>query len=485
MGLVDLLFGNRIEKRVSELVKVRAAEAQGKPDTDEYAFRHLTGKHTTNDLPEVFVAQILRESHWLYDSHGFAERIVERVKSIIGEGGFDYNVDFDPDFEKTHPMYAEVIRKRLDSFWYSDEVDIQNRIDETLTELLLSGEHGWRTTVGANGMVRIGDFVRSDVKDLVVDDFDRRKLVKVILKGEVGSDAMPLDVISIENDPDEPGYRHLVGECFYFRIKTRASKRRGKPLLQAVIDELKAEKKFRILTADRTLARMSVFLDVKLNGMTQEEVEAYARQQGTTLPVNGQKYYHNEQVETEFKAANLEAGDISTLIRSFVTVIAGMLGMPISWFGFGDGSTRATSETQQEPAEKDIKKQKESFIGMIENLLYYVVDQAIIKQYVSGGTGVSVQIGEETKLIRDCVTITVIPRPLAKEQGSATPLSATKAAMEILASDQLRGSETGSRIFDPDKEAALVNFALSKDGTGIEVVNNPEEDNAALNGTGQ
>lgn len=454
---------------------VRVAEAQGVPDKDEYAFRRLSGTPTSYDLPQVFVERVLMECHWLYDSHGLAERIVERVATIITEAGFDYKVDFDPDFEKAYPTYAEVIRKRLTDFWYSDEVNIQQRSRMTVKELLLSGEHGWRTEVGVNGSIRIGDFLRADVKELVVDDFDRSKIREVVLRGSINQQDETLSIINIQSDPTKPGYGHLVGDCFYFRFGARASKRRGKPLLQAVIDELKAEKKFRILSMDRSLARMSVFLDVKLNGMTQEEVEAYAARQGTTLPVNGQKYYHNEQVETEFKSAKLESYELTNVYRTMFTVIAGMLGMPISWFGFGDGSTKATSETQQEPAEKDFRAAKEAFVDMLESLLYYVVDQAIVTQYVSGGAGTSVQLGDKSKLIRDCVTISVIPRPLVKDQTSGTPLQATTAAMEILSKDQLRAlTEGGRKLIDAENEAALVNYALAKDGTGIKIVETNE-----------
>lgn len=482
MALIEKLFAGAInryaEARANELARARVAETHGQPDDDEYAFRKLTSSKGSSDLPDIFVNQVLRESHWLYESHGLAERIIERCLSIVNDAGYDYQIAFLPEFETQYEKYADVLRSRLESFWASKDVDIQNRITESIIEVLLSGEQGWQLDVDpSNGVVRLGDFTRQEVTDIEIDAFDRRRLAAVYRQIDI-DEKLRLAVVGEDLDANSPSYRHLKGDCFYIRRKTRASKRRGKPLLQTVIDEMKAEKKFRILSSDRSIARMSSYLDVLLKGMTQDEVDAYAQSQGNSLPLNGRKYYHNDQVEAEFKSANLESYELANMYRTAITIIAGMLGMPISWFGFGDGSTKATSETQQEPAEKDMKHQKESFVSLLEDLLYFVADQAILCGYVTGSRELkTVQLSGDTraKRIRDCFTITVTPKPLAKEKPTGDPLAATSAAIDILAKDDLRASEGKAKLFPPEKEEALLNFALGKDGTGIELVYEEEK----------
>jgi hypothetical protein len=259
---------------------------------------------------------------------------------------------------------------------------------------------------------------------------------------------------------------------------------RGRPLLQAVIDELRNEKRFRMLSADRSITRMSSFVDISVDGDA-EDVEAIRAEYEDRPPENGRAFVHNNQVAVEYKSASLESYELANMYRNNITIIAGFLGMPISWFGYGDGSTKATSETQQDPATIDYKAMREGFLATVEELLYFVVDQAILSGAVASSAldrTVEVDDGDGQTLrrwIRDCVTITVATKPLSEEKPKTTPLAATTAVMEIIAKDDLRAQATGVKLFPPEKEIELVNFALGSDGTGVEVVYEPTAEPAA------
>lgn len=474
MALADL-FRRKAPQPSRPSVVRTVREARGEPDVDEYAFRLLRGGTQRNDLPQPFVAQILRDSHWMYESHGLAERIIERACSLILEGGPTYAVEFVPSFEDRYPEYAKLIRTRLENWWYSKDADMPARIDDALRELLLSGEHGWRLKVSDNGWVRIGDLTRYDVRDLAADAFDKRRLAQITIEGGQTGEEIPLEILHECDDLERTEYKHLVGDCVYMRLKTRASKMRGRPLLQAVIDELRNEKRFRMLSADRSITRMGSFVDITVDGDA-EDVEAIRAEYEDRPPENGRAFVHNKQVEAKYESASIESNELANMYRNNITIIAGFLGMPISWFGYGDGSTKATSETQQGPAEIDYKSMRERFLSAVKDLLYFVVDQAIISGAVaSSSLDRTVEVTDEDgqtlrRRIRDCVTITVSTRPLAEEKPKTTPLAATTAVMDIISKDDLRAQATGVKLFPPEKEIELVNFALGSDGTGVEVV---------------
>ena len=149
--------------------------------------------------------------------------------------------------------------------------------------------------------------------------------------------------------------------------------------------------------------------------------------------------------------------------------------MPISWFGYGDGSTKATSETQQDPATIDYKAMREGFMQAIEDLLYFVIDQAILSGAVaSSAIDRTVEVTDEDgqtlrRRIRECVTISASVIPVAPEQRAQTPLVATKTALEIISTDDARTAGGSDALFTPEQMQQLLNYALAYDGTGIEM----------------
>jgi hypothetical protein len=309
---------------------------------------------------------------------------------------------------------------------------------------------------------------------LGVDSMDTRRLVSVTARTGEGAEERRYTVVHRDRE-----HKHLVGECMYMRLGSRAKKTRGTPFLQRVVDELAAEKKFRVLSGDRVLDRLSVSMLTTIAGMNTAELDAYRKKVGTKLP-SSRRVFQNEQIKNEFISANMEAGDVSTLIRTWITVIAGMFGWPISWFGFGDGSTRATAEAQQDPAVTDSNQMKTMFERFVERLLYFVVDQAILANRIdavntpNAGLTVTVKDGAKDGLvrarsIRDCVTINVSTIPLVESQPTTTPLAATATAADVVGKLLAMKGETGEETVSIDDVLAILNFAFATDGVGIEL----------------
>lgn len=468
--------------------KTKVAESNNGPSDrgwyDDYLFPTIiSGGGTAFTLPEAYIQTAVRDSHWIYDMHGIAQRIVKRVLSIIYEAGLTYSITFDDGVEDNETLKdaAIALRRRLDRFWYDEDNDIQSRGRDFVLEALLSGEHGWELeSDDVGGTTQIFDFLRSDVAELHINKRDRRALDAVKLT----QSERVLNTIRINRDPSSQRYMHLDGQCMYFRFGFRPSSPRGKPLLMAVIDELKAEKKFRVLVGDRVLARLAQFMDTKLTGMDQTAVDEYAKKAGTRIPTNGNRFFHNEQVENQFLSSNLEAGEVVALIQVFLTVILGSFGHPLSWYGFGNDTNRATAESQQGPAELDSKADKLGFIGMVQKALAYAADSLIVAGVILPGvsplqkfTVKDIDGNDVEKLFRDCFTITVSPVPLATAASTGKPLEATAAAMDVITKDRLAAAEGGAKMLSAEDELALLNYAMAKDGIGIVLVA-PEEEAA-------
>jgi len=476
MKWLDRLTEPLVRSRVNEALEMQSGpaqmiEAQESTGDEDYAFKLLNGgTASSKDLPADFVMKVLRDSHWNYETHGLARFIVERFRSIIYENGIQYALDFPDGFPS---QLRENIERRVERFWYNEDNDIQDRASEFVLEALLSGEHGWRLDTLGNGDVRIADITRDDIAGLEVDRRDKRKLLKVHI-GDALDEVETLNTIQIEHRRSEAGLGHLQGNCVYFRIGARSSKFRGTPLLQDIIDELKSEKQFRIISTDRVLARMAMFLMVRIKGYNMKQLQEYAKSAKTQMPKNGKRYYVNDQMDLEFKSATLESSDIATLIKLFQGVPAGFKAFPSSWIGYADGTNRATAESQQEPAERDAKRLKGQFLNVFKRVIEYQIDSAICsgalryegsKRIAIVNKNGTVQQGN----IRDFVDVTISNIPLDKERPSDQPLAATDRAMTIISKDELRAQSSGRKAFSADKEREIINYALSKDGTGIEL----------------
>lgn len=239
---------------------------------------------------------------------------------------------------------------------------------------------------------------------------------------------------------------------------------------------MRVAKKFRILATDRMVARLSLFMDTELTGMSDEQIAEFVRTHGTAIPSQGHRFIHSEGVKNTFLSATLEAGDINATIQTQTIGIVGALGHPISWYGYGDGSTRATAETQQTPAAMDMKRFKGQIIEALQTLLYYVADAAILSRYVSSDPSVTPLTEIDVKdadgnparrIMRECIAITVSTIPSAPQQAKS--LAVTKDAVAVIASDDSGAELSGKRMLTDDKRRALMNWALAADGVGIEV----------------
>jgi hypothetical protein len=442
---------------------------EGRDETPDYAFRKLGGMETTNDLPEGFVREVIRWSNRLYDSHGLAEFIVDTVATLILGGGLQYTLQFERGFPA---QYEKAIRDRVKNWWHHEDVDFEGRAHMFLQELLINGEHGWRFEVNpVNGFVRIGDIPREDVAGFETDAFDRIRIRSVTL-ATTSEETQPTTLRHLRKNP---ATKLLEGDCIYHRFKARATKRRGKPVLMNVVDELRSEKQFRLLGTDRALARLSVVMDTMLEGKSDEEVKVIAKALTTKLPTHARRLFHNEGVKNEFISANLEAGELVELMQYLVAVVMMSVGFPPSWAGIGEGANRSIAETQQDPAIRNRKREKDLIIRYFEKTVDFVIDRAIaayIATELPGDKKIPVidESGNRVERpLRECVTVNITPIPIENTDRDAEPLAATSAALIMLDAADAYEKKHGVTVYSHADKLRILNWAHKRDGVDIEV----------------
>lgn len=497
MAIKDLILSlpfvrSRVEELTTRAREEGRATRIGEAVEDDYMYRRLSGVQGVYELGESINQIVLTHCHRLYQSHGLADFIIQRAASIFLEGGLQYALTFDElpedtddQTRKAYDDFRRATEKRIESWWNDAEIDIDDRSSQFVDELLVSGEHGWRFDVDpSNGFVRVGDLPRTEVGDIFIDTFDTTRMRAVVplnpadpstgalraaTRGTDKSLALPL----IRRNT-ETGF--IEGKVAYHRLRPTSTMRRGRPVLQAVVDELSSEKTFRITATDRALVRLTTFLETSIEGMDADALDAYAKAHGgNQMPVNGQRIYVNEKMKNEFKSANIEASDVSTWIESAITVIAAAMGWPISWFSYGSSTNRATAETQEDPAYRNLNRQKRQMLKFFEGVLYFVIDSAAKFGYLYAGPEplVAVKGRDEgtvvRKPLRQCVTVTMSTRPLAKRAKDANPMGATKAVMEILVLIKQLRLDFGAEILTPEQIAQVLNAGFAADDVGIEV----------------
>lgn len=433
----------------------------------------LSGTGITGAVNEFRKGNKSRQASFLYDTSGTAKMIVDRNKTFVYELGFDLSLDFAPGFPKVE---AELLNDFLyTDFWESKELRLQKRIAAMITEKGIWGEHFWRTKVYPDGSVILGDLRFDQVEEVIAMQFDPMTQTEVVLRGSGDKADRTLSIVHTSRDlQDMLRYKHLVGEVFMFTMGDRAESR-GMSLLQQIVDELGDQKAFFRQSLDKVVYLLHTFLDVTLDGAEDEDIKEFENTVGTRPPAPGSIAAHNQDTTYKWNSPDVQATQIDSILKTVVANTIGTLGYPVSWHGYGDGSTRATAATQQYPVFADFKTRQADVVFDLERIVQYVADQHII----SGAVGkdrtfereirdkqTDEVIGKIPTMLRDGILIKVSPRSLPVESDEV--YGAIKVAADVIYKDILAEAE-GANIMTEQDRLDLMNDALRKDKVGIEL----------------
>jgi len=184
--------------------------------------------------------------------------------------------------------------------------------------------------------------------------------------------------------------------------------------------------------------------------MNQEELQQFV--QGLPTPKPGSTRAHNEKIKWNVLSPKLEAQDASEEARLFKNQILGGAGFPEHWFAEGSKTTRATALEMGLPTLKRLKRRQKMVKFQYQNMLNFVIDQAII-----AGT-LSKNVNRKFKLI---------PSPIASRdnKGLATAIKGFVEGMALAVEKKwLTNEEAKMATKTMVSQVGVEAFAAEKEG---------------------
>lgn len=404
--LPGYLGPSEVESRVSAAVKTAVTVArQALPINLDYdpkneGYRRWTADEQAwhmRDLTPLSQDMMLELAYYLYDTSGLVKRFARDTKNFVLGEGLEYKVENDPQGKA---------REVIDRFW-DDSVNQMNlRLGKKVEFLGLLGEQCWPVWVNPyDGSVRLSyvDPVNIDVVETSLNFPEMAASVR--LKGITGRSGQILSVIREEWDPRKREHGRLAGDCFYFAVNNPPNGTRGRSDLIASFDFISAFEEAIFDEIDRLRFIKAFIWDVELQGATEEDVREFLRKNKTPKP--GSVRAHNERVKWEAVAPDLKMHDSQAFLSFLKSYLAATQNRPDSWFGSGGKAYQTEAALMGEPTFKDLGDRQRYVKYMVEYVLRFVLDQAVLHGVLSEPSGAryKVQVSMPEMVIKDLKSI--------------------------------------------------------------------------------
>jgi hypothetical protein len=373
----DLAFV-RSFKDTSSFAVMKAAQVGlvGTDSADEGKYIKLS-KVSVTDLKEYSYEEARKKSFYLYQRNALAKRVIEifadfcsgddlvvNIKKMRRAEGKDIEVEDDNSGQQV-----------WDDF-YEDPV---NHLDQDfagmLIDLFINGELSIPAFVNpSNGSVRLGYIAPQYIKSVVPLPKNQREIDLLAIGKPDGVSEDKLKVIrwNYEVATTDENYNKLAGECFFFRMNKIPSQNRGYPLILQHIDCLDAFDNFLFSTVEGFDARSRYFYDVKMEGLTEEQL----KNKTVHVPANGEANIHNEKVTWDVITPDLKSSDYMSAVNGLQDFATGTMGLPKTWFGKGDEVNRATAEALTVPTMRMLARTQKTTKDILKFMALYVLQCA-------------------------------------------------------------------------------------------------------------
>lgn len=365
--LFDRFFGDIHERRVD--ARVEALRAASSRDKQVEGFRRLTD--SDRDLSPLTHDKQREIAVYLYLYNPFARRILETIREwILGEG---------VSVTSEHPKTSVY----LERFWTDRTNRWDIRLWEQTLELFLMGERFWPVFPNQfDGLMRFGVLDPSKVKEIILNPDNVEQPLGVILKGDAGMRERRMRAVLTAEDMDILTGPALSlwegledGELFPIAINKLSTQSRGISELFSMADWLDGYEQLLFSILQREKANAYTWWDVKLEGYSDEQIEAWLTKQGYPKP--GGIRAHNEKVEWNFRTAEGSATNNTEHARLFRNHVLGSVGIPEHWYGGGGDVNRASAAEMGTPAEKSFTAKQRTVKHILEDVVRAQVDRAV------------------------------------------------------------------------------------------------------------
>lgn len=324
----------------------------------------LAGTNGRREVPHWTREKARTYSVTAYRSNPMATAVVDTYVSFcVGDSGVNW--------QATNPQVADVVRE----FW-DDPANRLGSIQELLLRSqLLMGEKLLELMVAPQSrVVRFAPHDPECIKDIGLRGGNPLWPSTVSLPGtdESGEDRK-WELVQVN---DDTGLRE-GNAMFWAPWRTLDTDVRGMPFLTPILDWLDSYDTVLSNLIDRTaLARYMVW-DVTVQG-GQDKVDEFVQARGGLhVPPSGSVEVHNDAVTWKPQTVSSGAFEDAAANSSVLTNIASGAGLSKTWLAEPDGANRATSQSMAEPVRRRVGGVQKVWLGQIQELLRYIVDQAV------------------------------------------------------------------------------------------------------------
>lgn len=179
------------------------------------------------------------------------------------------------------------------------------------------------------------------------------------------------------------GLSAYTGSCFYFHINAVSNQTFGVSDLQRTIYWLQQLDEALLAVADREMLSGYWYNDITMTGATADQVKARAAELKRRPPARGGINVHNDREVHDIKQPQSDSGS-TEVTDSLFDYAWGGLGFPRHWYVQGDATNRATATEQASPVQKTLQSDQDAVKEIVETIISFVRDQAIIAGFPVG-----------------------------------------------------------------------------------------------------
>jgi hypothetical protein len=230
------------------------------------------------------------------------------------------------------------------------------------------------------------------------------------------------------------------GSCFYIRKNADSNQTIGRSDYIQVADTVDQLDMTTFELGEREALANMMFADVAVDG-DEDQVRERAKELREHPPKPGSVNVHNKSEEWNMNSPTLNQTASCETAKLMQGYVAGGVGYPVSWFGRGDETNRATAQAQGDPTWKTLRHDQGIIQAWLLEILYFVRDQAeIAGAYRPDGDADSSidlpmpeMIAKDVAVIASALSAVVGAVSLARQDQVMTLDAAIEAVAKVLA----------------------------------------------------
>lgn len=356
-------------------------------DPKNEGYRPLSDSVLRRDLMPVQQSRMFEIAYYMFDASAMLRRLAVMDKSFMFSGQISIT--------STDTEVQEI----LDRFWKDPENQMSLKYPDKAMWLSILGEQCWPVNVNPiNGFVRLQYVDPALIQEVYVNPLNVEQVMRVDTQGAAGRPGPKYAAIRKDYNISSKTYDRLVGECFFWSINHPPNSPRGRSDFLTLFDWIDAVERYGYNYLERAEFLLNFVWDVLLKGMDENQIRDWIKDNPPPQP--GSLRAHNENVSWSAVAPDIKAQDFRSGYDMGKGIVMGGAGRPESWYGGGGKAYQNEAEQFGQVPIADLDERQRFHKFVIEHVLQFVLDQAVIAGMVSpqkASAGYTVTMPEVSK----------------------------------------------------------------------------------------